>query len=121
MEKHSFGIKNFSANHVNPYFQTISSEHENEQIVINKSHFKKLIGLSRTSLKVLEYFINYNTVKSETIHFNLKQCIRYTGFNNKRSVYNALTELLGEQLIARANNENIYYLNTDIIITSERR
>lgn len=120
MYKCSFGIKNFNKNTVNPFVNKGSEKSKNSPVVqINKNDLNKIFNLSRTSLKLLVYFITYYNHTKNTIYFDLKHCKQFTGFNDKRSIYNALNELLGEQIIARTNNENLYYLNTGIITTSE--
>jgi len=122
MKKHSFGIRNFGSYSENPYKQAYleSGDNKDQVITINKRHLIKLLSLSRTSLKLLGYLMYMHEEGSEIVYFNLRACRSQTGFKDKRSIYNALTELLGEQIIARTKNENIYYLNAGIIITSER-
>ena len=116
MNKTSFGIKNFSKNQANPYILGNSfGESANTIVQINKSELNKIFNLSRTGLKLLYYLLSNYDESSKTIHFQLDESKSFLGFGTKRSIYNALIELLGERIIARTNNENLFYLNTQIV------
>jgi hypothetical protein len=121
MYKSSFGIKNFVKNHQNPFEIKGKEFHENsstQKLQIPIALLPTILSLSRTGIRLLLYFIETNSSERGIIYFNLKECKRFTGFGDKRSVYNGLIELLGENIIARTEDENIYYLNLEIIKTS---
>lgn len=116
MKKTSFGIKNYDKNQSNPFvFRNAVTVSKYAVVQLNKDQLSKVFNLSRTALKLLFYCINNYNQYNNTVYFNLKESKACLGFNGKRSIYNALTELLGEKIIARANNENTYYLNDGII------
>ena len=116
MKKTSFGIKNYDKNQSNPFvFRSAATVSKYAVVQLNKDQLSKVFNLSRTALKLLFYCINNYNQYNNTVYFNLKESKACLGFNGKRSIYNALTELLGEKIIARANNENTYYLNDGII------
>ena len=119
MNHTSFGLKRFTKNRVNPFEGNFSNKlpenGDSEGVQISKQYLSKIFGLSRTGIRLLSYFISNQSSNSNTVYFNLRECELNCGLNNKRSIYNGLIELLGEEIIARSNNENIYFLNTDII------
>ena len=116
MKNTTYGIKTFTKNRENPFKHNAVDESINKIFTqINKVHISKVFGLSRTGLKLLFYFTNNYTVNDHVFYFNLKDSKAFLGFRNKRSIYNALIELLGEQIIARTDKENFYYLNEGII------
>lgn len=117
----SFGIKKYSKNSSNPFIiqkNTTVQGNIPPTIHINKSFLPQVFSLSRTGIRLLLYFIGTNSCESGILYFNLKECKKVTGFCDKRSIYNGLIELLGENIIARTEDENIYYLNLEIIRTS---
>ncbi|MGZ3919432.1 MAG: hypothetical protein ACXVC7_04040, partial [Bacteroidia bacterium] len=61
MNKCTFGIKNFTKNRESPFNdEGLSEGAKTEVIKISKPAFSKVIGLSRTSLKLLLYFITHS-------------------------------------------------------------
>ena len=121
MRNVGFGIKNFEKNKANPFkYEAFRSTANSLVIQIQKINLLKVLALSRTSLKLLTYFINYQDHNSEIFHFDVNHCKRFTEFKDKRSIYNALTELLGKNIIARTENENFYYLDISSITTGEQ-
>ena len=119
MNHSSLGIKKFTKNSINPfeYNSEVDKNISSQQIQINKQFLPKVFGLSRTGIKLLLYLLTNQSKDFATIYFDLKECKLFTGFTDKRSIYNGLIELLGENIIARTENENTYYLNIDIINT----
>lgn len=84
------------------------------------SKFKSFFNLSQPALRVAGYVMTCMKPKKDMIMFILDDCLEYTGFKSKASVYKGLAELIEEGIIARGNHENLFYINPLIIFNGDR-
>lgn len=108
----STGVRRYTQFRESPIQQKGLSSFSEDSIHISKNQLFKLFSLSRSSQKVLLYLISESD-KGKAM-FNLKNCKSYTGYNNDRSVFDGLIELLGEEVIFRGKNQS-YFINEQII------
>jgi hypothetical protein len=90
-----------------------------EFIKIYQSQLQSIFDLSKTALRMLSYFMNITTFHDKLL-FDLKECKDFTGFSAKKSIFDGLAELLKNEIIARGNNEHIYYANPQIFYKGDR-
>lgn len=84
------------------------------------AEFKAFFNLSQPAIRVAGYIMTCMKPKKDMIMFILDDCLEYTGFKSKASVYKGLAELLKEGIIARGTHENLFYINPLIIFNGDR-
>ena len=84
------------------------------------SEFKAFFNLSQSAIRVAGYIMQCMKPKKDMIMFILEDCMEYTGFKSKASIYKGLAELVAAEVIARGNHENLFYINPLIIFNGDR-
>jgi hypothetical protein len=79
-----------------------------------------LWDLSKPALRVLTYIMNAMRVNEDRIIFNFDECMKYTGYKNRQSVFNGLDQLLENGIIARSMVSYIYFINPMIVFNGSR-
>lgn len=80
---------------------------------------KKRLKISKSGLVLFRYIYqkykyNKNNSDNKELHpveIDYKVCTAEMGYTSYQSVYNSLLELLDKNVIARSDNEKVYYLN----------
>ena len=76
--------------------------------------------LSKPALRVLTYIMNAMRVNEDRIIFNFDECMKYTGYKNRQSIFNGLDQLLENGIIARSTVSYIYFINPMIVFNGSR-
>lgn len=58
--------------------------------------------------------------KNDMIMFILEDCLEYTKYTSKGTVYRGLAELVKAEIIARGINENLWFINPLIVFNGDR-
>lgn len=82
--------------------------------------WKVLRDLGRCGVGVLSYVMNilrYDGI----VHINIDKCKKYLGYNNSRSVYNGLSELVGLDVLRKVKGMPAsYYVNPNVLFRGDR-
>lgn len=84
------------------------------------SQFEAFFNLSQAGVRVLGYFMQAMKPKKDMVIFDLDECVKYTGYKSKATIYKGLTELLKAGVIARGNKDWKYFINPLIIFNGDR-
>lgn len=58
--------------------------------------------------------------KVDRIEFRLSECMTYTNYKTKKTIYEALTALINADIIARGYNEYTYFINPMVTFNGDR-
>lgn len=84
------------------------------------SELGALWNLSKPALRVFAYVMNCMRMNEDRIIFDLDECIEYTGYKNRQSIFDGLDQLLANEIIARSKAYNIYFINPMIVFNGSR-
>lgn len=88
-------------------------------IKLFQNQLKSLFGLTQAGVRVFGYFMEQSTF-GDKVEFNLQDCLSFTEYNSKDSVFRGLAELLDNDFIARTNKTYFYYINPQIFYKGDR-
>ena len=84
------------------------------------TQFQAFFDLTTAGIRVFGYVMTCMKPKNDMIYFDRDECMEYTKYKSVESVYRGLTELLMAGIIARAKNDNFYFINPLIIWNGDR-
>lgn len=87
---------------------------------IFKSQIRALFQLSSTGFRVFGYFLDALHVSKDQVLFDLDDCMKFTGYTSKASVYNGVSELLKHGFIARTPKIYTFFINPAIFFNGNR-
>lgn len=94
---------------------------DNEQFAkIYISAMGELFSLPANALKVFSYILSILTPNKDKFMFVLNDCIKFTTYKTKSSVFDGLAILLEKDIIARSENHFIYFINPKISFNGSR-
>jgi hypothetical protein len=96
--------------------------------VVDKEQFRKifkdqiqiLFCLSSTGIRAFGYFLDALHVSKDQVLFDLEDCMKFTGYTSKVSVYKGLSELLKNNFIARTHKAYTFFINPAIFFNGSR-
>ena len=83
-------------------------------------HFQALFDLSTAGVRAFLYFLKNLKPNKDIVFFNLEECMSYTGYSSKATVYKGLAELLEANIIARGKYDYLYYVNYHFAFNGNR-
>jgi len=84
------------------------------------SELGALWDLSKPALKVFSYVMNCMRMNEDSIFFDPNECMEYTGYKGKKSVFNGLAKLIEHDIIARSTIPYRYFINPMIVFNGSR-
>lgn len=84
------------------------------------AQFKAFFNLSQPGIRVFGYIMQCMKPSKDTIAFSFIDCMNYTGYKAKSTVYKGMAELLSSGIIARSMEDWKYYINPLIIWNGNR-
>ena len=91
---------------------------------IFNSRLKDIFNLSKTGITVFGYFIHALqspvNVNRDCIYIDVDEAMSWCEYNSNVSVYNGLTELIKEGLIAKSHMRNMFYIDPNAIFNGNR-
>jgi len=93
---------------------------QEEFIKIFKDTLRYLMKLSPTAVKVMAFVLDRSMPNQDAITYSVEQCMQYTGFKGRQSVYDGLSELAQKGFIARAKTRGKLYINPSYIFNGNR-
>lgn len=84
------------------------------------AQFKAFFNLSQTGIRVFGYVMQCMKPSKDSIAFSLADCMEYTGYKAKSSIYKGMAELLNSEIIARSKDDWRYFINPLIVFNGNR-
>lgn len=84
------------------------------------NQFQQFFDLTTAGIRVFGYIMTCMKPRTDMIFFKLKDCMEYTKYVSKVSVYKGLTELVQAGIIARGDTDYLYFVNPLIIWNGDR-
>ncbi len=84
------------------------------------SQFEAFWDLPKSAIRVFGYIMQQLKPKNDRFDFFMDDCLDYTKYKNKKQVYEGLTSLCQNGIIARGYNENVYFINPLIVFNGDR-
>lgn len=98
------------------------------QIQVDEEQFAKLYlsqfsafwELSKAAIRVFSYFLTQLKPNSDTIYFNIEECLEHTKYKSKQPIYDGLISLCENEIIARGWSDVVYYINPMCVFNGSR-
>jgi hypothetical protein len=87
---------------------------------IFKGNIKTLFCLSSAGIKAFGYFLDALHVSKDQVLFDLEDCMKFTGYTSKASIYSGVSELLKNNFIARTHKAYTFFINPAIFFNGSR-
>lgn len=84
------------------------------------NQFASFWDLPSTAIRVFGYVINILKPKQDSFTFDLEDCIAYTKYKTKKSVFEGLSALIECGIIARGNRHYKYFINPLVVFNGDR-
>lgn len=78
------------------------------------------LDLSKHATKVFFYIMDNLQVNKDFIFFDFDECSEFTKYKTKKTILNALGQLVDKKIIARSKSHNIYFINPAFIFNGDR-
>ena len=127
--------KNSSGSSRNAILQAVNAEGELvghtsfiQQIEVDEEQFTKIYlaqfssfwNLKTQAIRVFGYIMTKLIPRQDTFMFFLDECMEYTGYKGKNSIYIGLTSLVENNIIARGRNDSHYFINPMVAFNGDR-
>ena len=98
------------------------------QIEVDEEQFTKIYlaqfssfwNLKTQAIRVFGYIMTKLIPRQDTFMFFLDECMEYTGYKGKNSIYIGLTSLVENNIIARGRNDSHYFINPMVAFNGDR-
>jgi hypothetical protein len=84
------------------------------------SQFEAFWDLPKSAMRVFGYIMNQLKPKNDKFDFFIDDCQEYTKYKSLQPIYDGLTSLCENGIIARGYNENVYFINPLILFNGDR-
>lgn len=84
------------------------------------SQFAAFWDLPSTAIRVFGYVLNTLKPKQDNFTFDLEDCLSYTKYKTKKSVFEGLAALIECGIIARGNRHYKYFINPLVVFNGDR-
>ncbi|MGV0980717.1 hypothetical protein [Empedobacter falsenii] len=84
------------------------------------SNFSAFFDLKPPAIKVFGYILNQLVPNKDEFIFLLEDCIKYTGYKTKASVFQGLGQLVENEIIARGKTDFLYFINPMVAFNGNR-
>lgn len=84
------------------------------------SNFTAFFDLKPPAIKVFGYILNQLVPNRDEFMFLLEDCIKYTGYKTKASVFQGLGQLVENEIIARGKTDFLYFINPMVAFNGNR-
>ena len=84
------------------------------------SQFSAFFNLKSQAIKVFGYIMTKLNPKQDMFIFLMEECLEYTKYTSKNSIWIGLGSLVEEKIIARGPAESLYFINPMIAFNGDR-
>lgn len=76
--------------------------------------------LSKPAIRVFSYILTKLQPKKDVFYFEIEECISYTKYTAKNSIFSGLSELISAGIIARTRFHYQYFINPLVVFNGDR-
>jgi len=76
--------------------------------------------MPKPASRVFSYILKILPKDKDTIYFDMKDCLKYTKYNNETSVWNGIRWLMMNDFVAKSDRTNLYFINPTIFFNGDR-
>lgn len=99
-----------------------------QQVQVDEKRFTKLyldnfqafFNLSQAGIRVFGYIMQCMKPSNDTVAFDVQECMEYTQYKSKATIYKGLAELLSSRILARSKSDWKYFINPLIMWNGDR-
>jgi intergrase/recombinase len=84
------------------------------------SQFSAFWDLGKQGIKVFGYIMTKLVIGQDLFIFLLDECLQYTDYKSKSSIFIGIGQLLQTEIIARGPAENLYFINPLVAFNGNR-
>jgi hypothetical protein len=84
------------------------------------SNFSAFFDLKQPAIRVFGYVLKQLVPNKDEFIFIIEDCMKYTHYKSKASVFEGLAELIHNQIIARGKKDILYYVNPMVVFNGNR-
>ena len=84
------------------------------------SNFSAFWELKVSAIKVFGYIMTVLIPNKDEFMFFLDDCLEYTGYTAKSSIYTGITQLIEKDIIAKGRNGNMFFINPMVAFNGNR-
>jgi hypothetical protein len=92
---------------------------KDEFVKIFVEHIGSIFDLSKAAQKTFVFILSITRFDDKVI-FDIEECMKQTGYTSKSSVYKSLAELALNNMIAKSNIKNVFFINPAIFYKGDR-
>jgi hypothetical protein len=107
--------------YVGDSYMVVKKKVDKEEFVkVFKNQLTLIFEFSKTAQKVLTYFIKNLGVNKDIVIFDIERAKIDSSLSSKTSIYFGLAELIQNNIIARSNLNQVYFINPAILFNGDR-
>lgn len=84
------------------------------------AQFSAFFDLKPQAIKVFGYIMTKLVPKQDMFPFFVNECLEYTKYKNKKSIYDGLSNLVSSEIIARGPSDSFYFINPMVAFNGDR-
>ena len=89
--------------------------YKESDLMLGINETKVLFELSKTSIRLYLYIRERSVRVKDILYFEIKESKKYCNFKQDKSVYNALSELINNNILAGREKHDEFYFNYKFI------
>jgi len=84
------------------------------------SQFSAFWDLSKPAIKVFSYILTVLKPNQDQFNFDIKKCLKHTGYLTDKSIFEGLSSLISNGIIARSHQHYLYFINPLVLFNGDR-
>ncbi len=84
------------------------------------NEIQSLFGLSKTGIKTFGFLLNCLKINDDRVYMSYKDLMEYCDFKQLKSVYNGLSELVANKIIAMSTDPYLFFINPNLVFNGNR-
>ena len=84
------------------------------------NNFSSFFDLKPAAIKVFGYILQKLIPNRDEFMFIIDECLEYTGYKTKSSIFTGLAQLVHNEIIARGKTDFLYYINPLVVFNGNR-
>lgn len=84
------------------------------------SNFSSFFNLNTAAIRVFGYILAQLSPNKDQFMFIAEDCLEYTGYKTKSSIFMGLGQLVENQIVARGKTDFLYYINPMVVFNGNR-
>lgn len=84
------------------------------------SNFSSFFDLKPSAIRVFGYVLAQLTPNKDYFHIYIDEAMEFSGYKNKKSIYDGLASLVKNGVIARGKSDTHYFINPMVVFNGNR-